>query len=907
MELRDLRAPASSVHQCNSNCDCNCNNCNHGGGTAGVGVGAGELGDICIGSASVQRMPTRADLLMEQLNASNAKKVALLLVIGFVLYHGLLNWNYGSDSCQWLLSKGRFKGDNEWQPYGCMMHKYSYTDTRRCLRYLAFFGNKNNFVFIGDRSVRLLYQRFIEQLHLPQSETDPVTNERQSEQTGDTDHDTNGSSRMQSSAAGAGVARFEDKKLQMLAQYIRAEEVSPALIDHMYQLEQEKQLSSFYVLGFTYGTLLAGNVTDEVLRQYRFNLTLLVAPIHRLVAQTSRVLWKLTERVDEEKLPPAWKLLLNDDIDRLNNVARNVFRYTDATIWESADHIANGLVDNALDGHRLSAHGQRLQVQLLWNMYCNDQMNYNDGTCCSSAEPHTSLQIVAYALFGVCITLVCGMCLRRWMLHLRGQTLYVPLQQQPPPPPTNSGSSHPHQQSSQQHQHQSTHHYQNQHQHHHALAVLITDYGTPLVALSLLGVIMGYFYLCDRTNFFMKENKYYSEFSFWIPVGYVFALGLFFTEDSRFTKVLNQDQTDELRGWILLVVLIYYMTGAQRILPIHMHIKLLISGYFFLTGYTHFTHVWQTGGSGSMFVRFFQAMFRVNFLSVLLCFCMNRPYQFYYFVPLLSFWLCIVYFVLSLPPRITAASVEANPLHYLYLVCKCIGCLGVITVLFMSEVFFERIFVTRPWKALFVTTDDDIHEWWYQWKLDRYTVTFGMIYAACFHIAHKYNVFDDNNHGNLFSRRTSISVTLLALLGVGIYTSFSFLCRNVQNCEEIHSYIVFIPIIGYIVLRNISGILRTRYSSFFAWFGRISLELFVCQYHIWLAADRHGVLVLLPGFPTLNMIITSFIFVCASHEVHRLTQILLPYAVPNDWRLVMRNLVIFLIVLIPVARSDGMF
>lgn len=81
----------------------------------------------------------------------------------------------------------------------------------------------------------------------------------------------------------------------------------------------------------------------------------------------------------------------------------------------------------------------------------------------------------------------------------------------------------------------------------------------------------------------------------------------------------------------------------------------------------------------------------------------------------------------------------------------------------------------------------------------------------------------------------------------------------------------------------------------------------MCQYHIWLAADRHGVLVLLPGFPTLNMIITSFIFVCASHEVHRLTQILLPYAVPNDWRLVMRNFVIFLIVLIPVARSDGMF
>lgn len=717
--------------------------------------------------------------------------------------------------------------------------------------------------------MRELYQRFIEQLH----------QHTEVEDRGDDENKDNNAS---SSHAAADVLRFEDKKLHMLAQYIRAEEVNTALIDRLYQLEMEKQIASVYVVGFTYGQLLLGNVTDEVLRQYNVNLTLLVAPFHRLVAQKSRLLWKLAERVDEEKLPPAWKLVLNDDIDRLNNVARGVFRYTDANVWESADHIAHGLLDTAIDGYRLSAHGQRLQVQLLWNMYCNDQMNYNDGTCCSSSEPHTTLQIVAFALFGVCMALVCGIFLRRWLLHLRGQTLYVPLQQHHARPQ----QSHP--PSS-------------------ALSALIADYSTPLLGLSLLGLIMAYFYICDRTNFFMKENKYYSEFSFWIPVGYVFALGLFFTEDSRFTKVLNRDQTDELRGWIMLVVLIYYMTGAQRVLPIHMHIKLLISGYFFLAGYTHFTYIWQAGGSGSMFVRFFQVMFRTNFLSILLCFCMNRPYQFYYFVPLMSFWLCVVYFVLSLPPRITSGSVDAYPLHYLYLVCKCIGCLGVITVLFMSEVFFERIFVTRPWKALFVTTDDDIHEWWYQWKLDRYTVTFGMIYAACFHIAQKYNVFDDNNHGNLFSRRTSISVTLLALIGVGIYTSFSFLCRNVQNCEEIHSYILFIPIIGYVVLRNISGILRTRYSSFFAWFGRISLELFVCQYHIWLAADRHGVLVLLPGFPTLNMIITSFIFVCASHEVHRLTHILMPYAVPNDWRLVMRNLVIFLIVLIPVARSDGMF
>lgn len=36
------------------------------------------------------------------------------------------------------------------------------------------------------------------------------------------------------------------------------------------------------------------------------------------------------------------------------------------------------------------------------------------------------------------------------------------------------------------------------------------------------------------------------------------------------------------------------------------------------------------------------------------------------------------------------------------------------------QVFFEKVFVTRPWKALFVTTDDDIENWWFRWKIDRF-------------------------------------------------------------------------------------------------------------------------------------------------------------------------------------------
>ena len=62
------------------------------------------------------------------------------------------------------------------------------------------------------------------------------------------------------------------------------------------------------------------------------------------------------------------------------------------------------------------------------------------------------------------------------------------------------------------------------------------------------------------------------------------------------------------------------------------------------------------------------------------------------------------------------------------------------------------------------------------------------------------------------------------------------------SSNKLHTYISPLPILAFIHLRNSTRSLRNHYSTAYAWVGKISLETFVLQYHLWLAGDTKGLL-----------------------------------------------------------------
>ena len=324
---------------------------------------------------------------------------------------------------------------------------------------------------------------------------------------------------------------------------------------------------------------------------------------------------------------------------------------------------------------------------------------------------------------------------------------------------------------------------------------------------------------------------------------------------------------------------------------------------------------------------------------------MNRMYQFYSFIPLVTFWFVCAYIIMAIFPRVSVHTAKDNPYQMAYIFIKLCVLLAFAIGLSTSESFFESVFMFKLWKYLFVNSDDLVSEWRTRWNLDAYSFMIGMFFALFVSILKMFNLIDNSDENQIELEESSTELRdkrrekslpkyiklffiLTSVTGLVSYVVFSNLCRTKEGCNRYISYITVIPvrdlnicfnwannfliyfefsfkIISFIILRNTIDFLSDKYSLFFRWLGKISFELYVSSYHIWLAADSNGILVLLPGYPVLNVLIATLVFICVAHELNKITKVLSQYFVPNNWRTCLRNFFSFLMILLPIAIKYG--
>jgi hypothetical protein len=91
------------------------------------------------------------------------------------------------------------------------------------------------------------------------------------------------------------------------------------------------------------------------------------------------------------------------------------------------------------------------------------------------------------------------------------------------------------------------------------------------------------------------------------------------------TEILNRDQTEEWKGWMQFMFLLYHYYHAEEV---YNAIRIMITCYVWMTGFGNFSFFYLKADYGV--VRVLQMLWRLNFLVLFLCLTQGTTYILYY-------------------------------------------------------------------------------------------------------------------------------------------------------------------------------------------------------------------------------------------------------------------------------------
>ncbi|KAF4343489.1 o-acetyltransferase CAS1 [Fusarium beomiforme] len=357
--------------------------------------------------------------------------------------------------------------------------------------------------------------------------------------------------------------------------------------------------------------------------------------------------------------------------------------------------------------------------------------------------------------------------------------------------------------------------------------------------VGMFAVALLYCFAADRTHLFSKGMKEFVPTEFYLLIAICLVIAGLTIRKTKFRAprlpvaedattaveedagVLSRDQTEEWKGWMQAAILVYHWTGAIRDLPIYIFIRLLVAAYLFQTGYGH--TIYFLSKKDFSFRRIASVMLRLNILSCALPYFMGTDYMFYYFAPLVSFWFMVVYVTMAICSgfndsfRIVTGKIIAS-----FVLVTLI--LNFTPILKWTFAILDVVFRIK-WK---------FDEWMFRVTLDGAIVFVGMLAGVVQQRIERDSAWYTNYKVAIFPSLMSIF-------------AYAYLCTYVGDRKiyiMMHPMISAVPILAFIALRNATPAMRNYYSTAAAWLGRCSLETFILQFHIFLAGDTKGVLLL---------------------------------------------------------------
>ncbi|XP_023000207.1 protein REDUCED WALL ACETYLATION 2-like [Cucurbita maxima] len=309
-----------------------------------------------------------------------------------------------------------------------------------------------------------------------------------------------------------------------------------------------------------------------------------------------------------------------------------------------------------------------------------------------------------------------------------------------------------------------------------------------------------------------------------------------------------------------------------------------------MTGFGNFSYYYVR--KDFSFSRFAQMMWRLNFLVFGCCIVLDNSYMLYYICPLHTFFSLTVYgFVGILKKYNEIRSVIA---------VKFLACFLIVIIVWEIPGVFDVLW--EPFTFILGYKDPNrlaeqlppLYEWHFRTGLDRYIWILGMLYAFYYPTAEEW--IEKLDEAKL-KRRILIKTTIVVTSSMAAYLWYEYIFKlDSITYNKYHPYTSWIPITAYICIRNVTQSTRSYTLLVFGWIGKISLDTYISQFHIWLRSNAPDaqpklLLTIIPDYPLLNFMLTTITLMAASYRLSELTNTFKTAFVPSkDNKRIMYNM-----------------
>lgn len=366
-------------------------------------------------------------------------------------------------------------------------------------------------------------------------------------------------------------------------------------------------------------------------------------------------------------------------------------------------------------------------------------------------------------------------------------------------------------------------------------------------------VMVATFYYCwlaDRTTLFEKGNKVHDVRLFCFCTAAALTISLTRLKSGarsldqilphskaqdvhspRRPAFLPREVTEEWKGWMQIVILLYHYFGMSQVLPIYQAVRVLVASYLFMTGYGHAAYFLST--EDFSLKRVTKVVLRLNILTCLLSAVMDNNHEFYYFPSLATIWFLITYAVFWRPHGYQASARE--------LFARLLAMLSFCFIVMGNETLLKLVFsLIRKVHGPSINA----REFVFRFQLDLLAPFAGMCTAILEGRSSSCGSMPvyARLKARIGGRAIKLIRMVISLLGVMTYAYIAGTFEDKVHYNRWHWILSILPIAAYLSIRKVLWSSCNRFAPIFVWVGSISLELFVLQYHIWLAADTKGLL-----------------------------------------------------------------